>query len=75
VVLAVLDRGPGLPAEQLERIAGAFYRAEPSRNRTTGGVGLGLSIAEAVVDAHGGTLDFSNRDGGGFAARMTLPAK
>ena len=75
VVLAVLDRGPGLPAEQLERIAGAFYRAEPSRNRATGGVGLGLSIAEAVVDAHGGTLDFSNRDGGGFAARMTLPAK
>jgi signal transduction histidine kinase len=75
IVIAVLDRGPGLAAEELERIAGAFYRAEPSRNRDTGGAGLGLSIAEAIANAHGGTLTFANRDGGGLAATISLPIR
>jgi signal transduction histidine kinase len=73
VSVAVVDRGPGLAAEELERVSGAFYRAEPSRNRDTGGAGLGLSIARAVVDAHRGTLTLANRDGGGLEARITLP--
>lgn len=73
VTIAVCDRGPALPAEELERIAGAFYRAEPSRNRDTGGAGLGLSIVQAVVDAHGGSLTIANREGGGLVATISLP--
>jgi signal transduction histidine kinase len=74
IAISVLDRGPGLSAEALERATGAFYRAEPSRNRETGGAGLGLSIAKAVADAHGGNLTLTNREGGGLSATLTLPA-
>lgn len=71
--IAVLDRGPGLGPDDLERVTGAFYRGEPSRNRETGGSGLGLSIAKAVADAHRGQLTIANRRGGGLAARLSLP--
>lgn len=73
ITIAVLDRGPGLPPDELDRVSGAFYRAEPSRNRETGGAGLGLSIAKAIVDAHGGALRLENREGGGLAATIVLP--
>ena len=73
VTIAVRDRGPGLPPQELERVSGAFYRGEPSRNRETGGAGLGLSIAQAVADAHGGKLTFANRAGGGLIASIELP--
>ena len=74
VRIAVLDRGPGLDPAELDRVIGAFYRGEPSRNRDTGGAGLGLSIAQAVTDAHRGTLVLVNREGGGLVATIALPA-
>ena len=50
-----------------------FYRLEESRNRETGGVGLGLAITQSIVQAHGGTLELSNRPAGGLRASITLP--
>lgn len=73
VRIRVSDDGEGLPEEELQRIAGAFYRSEPSRNRETGGVGLGLAISKAIADAHQGSLAFDNRDEGGLTATITLP--
>jgi signal transduction histidine kinase len=58
----------------MELAAGAFYRAEPSRSRETGGAGLGLAITKAIAEAHGGTLFLTNRDGPGLAATISLPA-
>lgn len=73
VVVAVLDRGPGLPAEDLERAFDPFYRGETSRNRDTGGMGLGLASVRAVARAHGGEATLTPRQGGGLIARVTLP--
>jgi len=58
----------------LERISGAFYRAEPSRNRETGGAGRGLAIVQSIVEGHDGELRFVNREDGGLVATMLLPA-
>ena len=71
--VSVCDDGPGIPADQLERVFEPFYRLESSRNRDTGGTGLGLSIARDVTQAHGGTLVLANRPEGGLEARLTLP--
>lgn len=68
VVLAVEDTGPGIPAEELERVRQAFV------SRRKGGTGLGLAIAERIVTAHGGVLQLANRDQGGLLARVVLPA-
>lgn len=69
----VSDRGPGLPPDMLERVFQPFFRMEQSRNRATGGAGLGLASARAVARAHGGDVILSNRAGGGLVARLTLP--
>lgn len=71
--IAVLDRGPGLPDATLVRITAPFERGEGSRNRRTGGAGLGLSIVQALAKAHGGDLILANREGGGLAATVVLP--
>lgn len=73
VRIAVLDRGPGLPDDVLARITAPFERGEASRNRRTGGAGLGLSIVQALAQAHGGRLVLANREGGGLAATVALP--
>jgi signal transduction histidine kinase len=70
VVISVLDRGPGIPAEQLESVLQPFVRLEASRNRETGGTGLGLAIAHQLALAIGGSLTLRNRDGGGLEAQF-----
>lgn len=71
-VIAVLDRGPGVPDDQLEAVFEPFRRIETSRNRDTGGTGLGLAIARQLALAMGGELTLSNRPDGGLEARLTL---
>jgi two-component system OmpR family sensor kinase len=73
VVLEVADRGPGLSAEQAERVFERFYRADQARGRKTGGAGLGLAIVAALVAAHGGTVGVEKTPGGGATFQITLP--
>jgi signal transduction histidine kinase len=72
VTLAVADDGPGLTPDQVQRVFEPFYRADPSRSRTSGGSGLGLAIAAAIVHAHGGALTVDSAPGAGatFIARL-----
>jgi signal transduction histidine kinase len=72
-VIRISDRGPGIPAEALEQVFAPYFRLDKSRNRTTGGVGLGLTVAQAIIRGHGGEITLENRPGGGLEARITLP--
>ena len=72
-VIEVADRGPGLSDDDLQRAFDPFFRAERSRNRDTGGIGLGLASVRAVARAHGGEAALSNRPGGGLVASVRLP--
>ncbi|MGC2520159.1 MAG: ATP-binding protein [Burkholderiales bacterium] len=71
-VLEVMDRGPGIPAREVERLKQPFTRLEVARS-DKGGAGLGLAIVERVVRAHGGSFQLLARDGGGLIARVRLP--
>ncbi|KAA3625732.1 MAG: HAMP domain-containing protein [Proteobacteria bacterium] len=71
VVVEVIDDGPGIPEGELERVFEPFYRLDKARG--DGGAGLGLSIARAVAESHGGTLTLANRGGGGICARFEWP--
>lgn len=73
VRVSVADRGPGIPPGQLEAVFDPFTRLETSRNRDTGGIGLGLALARAIVRDAGGDISLVNRDGGGLIATVTLP--
>jgi two-component system OmpR family sensor kinase len=70
--LRVADHGEGIPRELRERIFERFFRADNSRNRETGGSGLGLSIVKSIVVAHGGTIEATETPGGGatFVVRL-----
>ena len=72
VRIRVLDDGPGIPEAELERVFEPFYRLEESRNRGTGGSGLGLGIARNIARSHGGDLVLRNRTEGGLEALLTL---
>jgi two-component system OmpR family sensor kinase len=72
-VIEVEDRGPGLTAEHADRVFERFYRADESRSRASGGVGLGLSIVAAVAEAHGGAVSAHSEPGHGATFRITLP--
>jgi signal transduction histidine kinase len=73
VRLLVEDDGPGVPPAELEAVFQPFRRLEASRNRETGGVGLGLPIARNILRAHGGDVVLRNRTNGGLSAEATLP--
>ena len=72
-ILRVEDSGPGIPQERIAEMLEPFTRGEASRNRETGGAGLGLTLARAVADQHGGELELSNRPQGGLRAEFRLP--
>ncbi|MFC5816121.1 sensor histidine kinase [Nonomuraea harbinensis] len=73
--LVIADSGPGLSPEQAERVFDRFYRADGSRNRTTGGAGLGLAIVRSIVTAHGGRVEIHSSPGEGATFRLLLPAE
>lgn len=77
-VIRIDDDGPGIPEDQIERMQEPFTRGEPSRNSETGGAGLGLALARAIAEQHGGSLRLANRHGAdgaiaGLSAAICLP--
>lgn len=74
-VIQVLDRGPGIPPQDLDKVMRPFYRVESSRSRETGGTGLGLAIVQRLLQHGEGELKLAPREGGGLQACIMLPAK
>ncbi len=74
VLLTVADEGPGLTSEVANRLFERFYRGDPSRSRSKGGVGLGLAIVSAIVEAHGGTVTATSSEGSGTKFEVRLPS-
>jgi two-component system osmolarity sensor histidine kinase EnvZ len=73
VCIEVLDRGPGIPEDQLEAVFRPFHRVESSRSTATGGSGLGLAVVRQLAQANGWQVRVENRPGGGLVARVELP--
>lgn len=73
-VLAIADRGPGIPPDQIERAFEPFYRADPARAKSVPGAGLGLAIAKEIVERNGGQIELRNREGGGLHQIVIFPA-
>jgi len=72
-IIGIQDRGPGVPSDQLEKIFTPFYRVDPSREKKTGGYGLGLAIAARAVKLHHGEIRASNCQEGGLLVQIILP--
>jgi signal transduction histidine kinase len=73
VVVSIGDEGPGIPADQRQTVLEPFHRLEKSRNRATGGAGLGLAVVRSLVEAHGGTIAIGAPPDGGTRVSVTLP--
>jgi signal transduction histidine kinase len=71
--IAVADEGPGIAADRMDEMLEPFTRLEGSRNRETGGAGLGLALVRAIMAEHQGQLRLANRPGGGLEASLLLP--
>jgi two-component system OmpR family sensor kinase len=72
-VIEVADEGPGMSNEEAGRVFERFWRSDPSRTRSSGGAGLGLSIVAAIADAHGGRAEVQSETGQGSTFRVRLP--
>jgi two-component system OmpR family sensor kinase len=72
-VVEIDDDGPGIPQAFQEQVFEPFFRLENSRNRDTGGIGLGLATARAIALDHGGEITLANRSGGGLRVTVRLP--
>ncbi|MCI5224139.1 MAG: ATP-binding protein, partial [Candidatus Electrothrix sp. AR4] len=72
VAISVKDLGPGVPEGYLDRLFEPFFRPEPSRDRDSGGVGLGMAIVKTCTAACNGTVSARNREPKGFAVTVTL---
>ncbi len=75
LVIEVVDRGMGIAEADLPNVFRPFFRADKSRTRATGGLGLGLALAKRIADAHGGALRLESTPGVGTRARLTLPVR
>jgi signal transduction histidine kinase len=73
VRFTVIDDGPGIPADQRERVFERFHRTDDGRARVAGGTGLGLPIVRAIAEAHGGTIHIVPSETGGTVLRLELP--
>jgi signal transduction histidine kinase len=73
VIVSIRDQGLGIAPEDFERALAPFVRLEPSRNQETGGFGLGLTIANAIIEGHGGSMSFANHVDGGLVVSVSLP--
>jgi two-component system sensor histidine kinase BaeS len=73
-MISVSDTGPGIAAEHLPRLFDRFYRADASRNRTTGGAGLGLAICKSIAEAHGGKITVESTPDAGSSFTLRIPA-
>jgi len=73
IYIAIEDDGPGINENEIEKIFLPFYRIEHSRSRETGGVGLGLSVAQSIVNGHGGEISVRNREPFGLSISVSLP--
>jgi len=73
VDIVVDDDGPGIPSDQREEVFRPFLRLDASRNKDTGGVGLGLTIARDIARSHGGDISLETSPQGGLRARIWLP--
>ena len=71
--ITVDDDGPGIPADKREDVFKAFYRLDESRNKETGGVGLGLSIARDIITSHGGKIELTDSELGGLRVLISIP--
>jgi signal transduction histidine kinase len=73
ITITIRDNGPGIPPSEIDQVFKPFHRVESSRNRETGGVGLGLAVVRSIIRGHGGEVTLNNQENGGLCATVTLP--